>query len=454
MTRLSFYDPLFETIDFEKELYLIDPMQQLFSFNPKQIFERLLHTYEMSRLLFLHQAGLNFLVFPSATHNRFTHCLGCWLLGTYALESVKVHYSGLKVERSLKRWLYGNGKLLEFLLALLLHDCGHGPFSHVLENNPDLDYSHEDITAQFIRGEGKYYKILKERVSSEETIDSVLSEYKNIDIEFITGLVAYPFEKFKEKWGSLVSLKDLVDSSIDLDRLDHYLRDSRFMGIKFGEFNILALLENIIIYPEEKVKYIRIREEGVPHVLNLLYSKELIWMIAFDSPEVRAYESMLNKAVSIAVKTGELKADEIPLLSEDELLYRLKICQNGTVRTLLKRLLSREPYLFVCSCRVPADILREDIDIKIEEIMKKAGFEEEDLLVYIPFKEKPKQPVPWLKLYTEDGSELSEKHPGFNIAIWEKEKQIRRTIKFFAKDKKVKEKAEWMIRKSDFFKVV
>lgn len=442
--KLSFYDPLYETINFEREIVKIDPTEEIFKRDPTPVFKDLLNSYEMSRLLFLRQAGLNFIEFPSATSNRFAHSLGCWFIGTYALESVKV-----KVEegiyRKLKDWLYAHDKVFEFLIALLVHDSGHGPFSHVLEQNKYIGFSDKQFSGELVTGEGRFAKLAEEKAGESKTIAAILDEY-GLDKEFVRGLISLSDDEFERVFSEeFIPIKDLIDSKIDLDRLDHYCRDSKYMGIKLADFNIHAFLENIVLLPGD-ASPTRIKEDGIPHVLHLLYSKELIWMVALDKPSVRAYEAILNEAVSIAIENGEVGKDEIVFYTDDELLHCLRTSNDKEVRNLFLRLIRREPYIPLQSTKVPVKMHRKEIEEKIGEIISKSKIGEHNLLVTIPFKDSPKEPSFWLRIATEEGVELSDKHPGFSTAVWEIERERNRTIKFFARDEEVREKVEPLIK--------
>jgi HD superfamily phosphohydrolase len=442
--KLSFYDPLYETINFEREIVKIDPTEEIFKKDPTPVFKDLLNSYEMSRLLFLRQAGLNFIEFPSATSNRFAHSLGCWLIGTYALESVKVRVEE-GIYRKLKDWLYAHDEAFEFLIALLVHDSGHGPFSHVLEQNKYISFSDKQFSGELVTGKGQFAKLAEEKAGESKTIASVLDEY-GLDKEFIRGLISLSDDEFERKFSEeFIPIKDLVDSKVDLDRLDHYCRDSKYMGIKLADFNVHAFLENIVLLPRD-ASPTRIKDEGIPHVLYLLYAKELIWMVALDKPSVRAYEAMLNEAVSITIENKEVGKDEILFYTDDELLHCLRTSDDKEVKDLFLRLIRREPYMHLQSIKVPVKMHREEIEEKIEEIISKSGIGEHDLLVTIPFKDKPKESSFWLQVATEEGVELSDKHPGFSTAVWGIERERNRTIKFFARNGEVKEKVEPLIK--------
>jgi hypothetical protein len=159
-------------------------------------------------------------------------------------------------------------------------------------------------------------------------------------------------------------------------------------------------------------------------------------MTALDNPITRAYETMLNTAVSILVDKG-LVNEDIIFYTDDELLELLRTSKVKFVEDMYYRIVHRIPYMLVCEIKVPTNICRKDIDEAIESIKSKRNLKDLDLLAWIPFKDKPKTPIPWLKIWTDDGKELEDIHPGFNIAIWEVDKNRCRTIKIFARNRDI-----------------
>ncbi len=445
---LCYYDPVCQWINISKEIIQLSPRFTVFGRDPRPIFKEILKSYEMSRLMFLKQAGLNFLVFPSASHTRFCHSLGCWLLGKQALDEVKVRQATESRPLSLKEWLSPDrrGFLFEFLLALLVHDCGHMPFSHVLENNPDIKYNHEEIVRQMILGEGEVIERIKQERGDLKLISEILKKHK-IDEKFIVGLVCSSREKFTQDYEEFLCLKDLVDSRIDLDRIDHYLRDSMYMGVNLANFNTHALLENITLFPNS-THPTRVKEEGIPHLMSLLFSRELIWKTALDRMDVRSYEVLLNCAVSMTIKEKEIDPLELSLLTEDELIYKLRHSENRQARTLMHRLFKRDPYVLIDSIQFDKGITRKKIQESVDKIIQEARIRSTDLLFYAPFNYTIKNPDLWLNLHTEDGKKsLKVIDPGFYDFLLTKDMARRTQVRFFASSDRVKNSVEKYLKR-------
>lgn len=434
---VSIYDPLYETINFEKEISTTDPFMIMGQIDRSKLFKELLNSYEMSRLIFLKQAGLNFLQFPSATYNRFSHSIGCWKLGIYSLEDIQVQIDENEYW-SLGKWFKDGpiGGMYEYLISLLLHDIGHGPFSHVIENNGNISFNHEDVTYQLIMGEGDYYNIFKEHAKNSrmKCVHEILSNSKyNLKIDLI-GKFIKGFDS-NDKHEELKLIRELVDGKIDLDRLDHYARDSMYMGIKLAAFNVRAFLENIVINPE--MKSILMRDEGVPHIQNILHSRGLIWMTALSHENVRSYEVMLNKAISRYLINNDQK--EIVFEDDCGLIKKLLKTDDDVIKDLVNKILSRNNYSQIYKFKVNHDDTRQMIENKLKEIITKNRLEDHQILVHVPYKTKPKRSDTWFKFKNMNGIDINRINPLFENLI-QNQADHETYIKFFSniEDEKTK----------------
>jgi HD superfamily phosphohydrolase len=433
---MVFFDPLLETVNFSREIVRIERAFQAYDKRSWGVFAGLVRTYEMSRLFFSKQAGLNFLKFPSATHNRFAHSIGCWMLGVKALEDVQVYRHNRFT--TLLEWLDGHNKILEFLAALLLHDCGHGPFSHTLENNPWLDYRHDEISAQVIRGQGNYAQRIQQKAGAMPTVHQVLLDH-GLDCELIALMIAGEEKDFRGDYAPFGAVRHLIEGDIDLDRLDHYQRDSFYMGTKLASFNIGAFLENIVLCPHDVRSRVRVTEEGLAHVMALLYAKEMIFLSGLDCHEIRSYETMLNHGVSAALQKGFLSSDAVPLLTEDELLYELKRSDDPEIQVPLESLLTRQPYPLAYVARVGPDTTRREIEDRLLAIVRRKGMHPYDVLVYIPFSERPKPADRWLNVSTLTGESLDDRFPGFSDMLSRSNQRRQHCVRFFAHTEEIAE---------------
>lgn len=342
---------------------------------------KILETYEMSRLNFLKQSGLAFLVFPSSTHTRFAHCLGTYYLGEMALNRSWVEVGGKLY--TLRNWVeHEKGLKDEFLLSLLLHDVGHFPFSHILENNTlfydselkNLLLKHEEISCDLIRGVGRFsdYKnwLIKQGFDIQNDDRFIYSKFKDVSTDPFkgthAGIICWLIDGNKENFNlyipdesiltnkksirknDLFMLKRLTSGLLDLDRMDHYRRDSYFMGVKLAQFNVLSLLDDIILTEDG----IKLKSDGVSHAISLLQSKEIMISDIFENPTNLAYEVMLNFCITFYInqfedKEIEEKVNELIFLTDEELFVELSKITDPKVRKIVFRIKNRQPYQLV-----------------------------------------------------------------------------------------------------------
>ncbi len=372
----SITDPLYELTtlrnEFGKDLY-----DEIFGGEDKfyEIYHRLVNTYELNRLNFLKQAGLLFLIFPSATHTRFSHSLGTFTLGTYALENIMVKSKNnyIKLEGHLRPIKVRE----EFLISLLIHDIGHLPFSHLLEESDIIKekyINHENITLLFLTKESELYKSLKKHAdkNNSETILDVIDCYKNnINIEKVKQLLDENNED---------PISELICGYLDLDRLDHYYRDSFFTGLKLASISIKGFLDSIIIDIDSEKPKVVLRPEGLPHVLQLLFGREMLWQRAFDSDINRAYQSMFVKAVDSLLKNNKELIDKLPFMNEDELIVNLY--SSNKSKDLTERIFSRKPYYLLYKKQTTMN--EKELINAFNNFLKKYANNDFDFLLFIP----------------------------------------------------------------------
>jgi HD superfamily phosphohydrolase len=377
--RLEFYDPLFETVTFEKGLptdrsgFRRDHRDD--ALDPRDIVQ----TPEFARLAFLRQGGVAWLVFPSATHTRFAHSIGCWRLGRIAETLVKV--SDGPYAKSLHRWL-GEEKGLreEYYLALLLHNIGRGPFSHVFERNRAFldglreaglakpDYEHRGTAilegTEQLRSTWKLHVGL-ERLSEDTRpwLADVVSTLKTCSEGAVCMSAVYYLMTGDEEFliacphdhkDAVRIVKDLVRGLIDLGRLDEFARDAYFSGIRQGTINLRGFLNNVRIHPIEGGRQhgtFFLTEEGAAHVASLLFSRRQIVSILFRNPRLVSLDAMVNCALTAYLESaGEERgkaAMRFSCMGDEEFLQFLSTCEHSGCRGVAQRILRMNPYVFV-----------------------------------------------------------------------------------------------------------
>jgi len=253
-----------------------DPVYGFISIPDEFIFDLIEHPY-MQRLRRINQLGLTHLVYPGALHTRFHHVLGAMHLMTQAVSTIrrKGHEITPEEERSV-------------LVAILLHDIGHGPFSHALEYDIVCGVSHEEISGFFL-----------ERLTKDfgEDIQRALLIFRN---------------KYHKPF-----LYQLVSSQLDMDRLDYLNRDSFYTGVSEGIIGSDRLIEMLDVYDGNLV----LEEKGIYSIEKFIVARRLMYWQVYLHKTVVAAEFMLIHALrraKLIAKSGQ------EIFGSPALLYFLK----------------------------------------------------------------------------------------------------------------------------------
>ena len=235
-----------------KKKIINDPIYGFISIPDEFIFDVIEHPY-MQRLRRISQLGLSHLVYPGAVHTRFQHVVGAMHLMGKAINVLE--NKGCEISPDEKRAV---------LLAILLHDIGHGPFSHALEFDIVKSVTHEDISAYFIQ-------------SLEQTFGSDL----NLALKIFEDKHEKPF------------LHQLVSSQLDMDRLDYLNRDSFFSGVSEGIIGSDRLIEMLAVHKGQLV----LEEKGIYSVEKFIVARRLMYWQVYLHKTVVAAEYMLIYAL-------------------------------------------------------------------------------------------------------------------------------------------------------------
>ena len=232
-----------------------DPVHGFIKIPYEILYDVLEHRY-FQRLRRISQTGLLSLVFPGATHTRFHHALGAMHLMFTALETLKL--KGVKISDEEEK---------AALLAILLHDVGHGPYSHALESLLMEDWHHEKLSILLM---------------------------KKLNDEF-NGELDLALEMFQGKYHRKF-FNQLITSQLDVDRLDYLKRDSFFTGVSEGSVNTQRIISMMNVKDDELL----IDEKGVYSIENFLTARMFMyWQVYYHKTSALA-EHLLVKILSRA----------------------------------------------------------------------------------------------------------------------------------------------------------
>ncbi len=235
----------------------------------EEIVIKLLSTYEFQRLRKIKQLGLTYLLFPTAEHTRFSHSVGVYHLSTKVVKILEKK-QGMQFDAKEK---------LAFNLACLLHDIGHGAFSHTSEEAFGLD--HEDYSIAIIEDE-------------HTDINKVLSTFSQELIDDIT--------LFIKKQHHNKILVSAISSTIDIDRMDYLMRDSHFAGVVYGQFDVDRLIK-LIDVEDDKMVFL---EKGVRTLEDFIMARYHMFEQVYLNDKTIKYETL---AIEILKRVKQLHED-------------------------------------------------------------------------------------------------------------------------------------------------
>ena len=240
-----------------------DPIYGFIHIPSTLVFDIIEHPY-FQRLRRINQMALSYLVFPGAKHTRFEHVLGCVFLMQKTVEMLR--FKGIQISDKEAESLY---------IAILLHDIGHGPFSHAMEHSIVEGISHEEISLRFM-----------------QELNKVFNGKLETAIAMFQG--TYP-RKF---------MHQLISSQLDMDRADYLKRDSFYTGVAEGNINSERLISMLNVRNDELV----VEEKGLYSVEKFLIARRLMyWQVYLHKTSVAAEQiliRLLNRAKEL-VQQGQ-----------------------------------------------------------------------------------------------------------------------------------------------------
>ncbi len=263
-------------------------------------------TPALQRLRYVRQLGHAFLVYPGATHSRFEHALGAYHLARRALDELE-HAGDVRpdpVERA------------RLKLAALLHDIGHYPFSHALE---EAGLPRHEVLAGRHLGSGELAARLAEVGTPPERL-----------LPLIQGTAREP-------------LAGLIAGSLDVDKLDYLSRDAWMCGVPYGVIDVDRLLGSLTVAPGPDGRpTLALHEKGLAALESLLFAKYQMYRNVYWHHAVRSATAMFKRLVRRAIAGGRLAADGVALATDDGLIHDLmREDSTGLAHALRERRLAK-----------------------------------------------------------------------------------------------------------------
>ena len=244
-----------------------DPIYGFITIPNPLIFDLVEHRY-FQRLRRITQMGLSYLVYPGAHHTRFHHALGSMHLMQNAVRILR--FKGVTISEDEENAL---------LIAILLHDIGHGPFSHAMEHSIVKEVSHEEISLLFM-----------------QKLNTEFNSKLTLAIQLFRG-------EYHRKF-----MYQLISSQLDMDRADYLKRDSFYTGVSEGNINSAHLLTMFNVVDDELV----VEEKGIYSVENFLTSRRLMyWQVYLHKTSLVAEQLMirvLQRAKKLTFKGESIEA--------------------------------------------------------------------------------------------------------------------------------------------------
>jgi len=302
---------------------------------------KLTDTPEIQRLRRIKQLGFTYLVYPGANHTRFEHSIGTMYLASRLALNLQLDEDTHSLVRC----------------CAILHDAGHGPFSHVSEGG--IDSSHEELTSKLIK-ESQLGDILSEKFSVNEVL------------KVISG-------------GG--PLGHMISGELDVDRMDYLLRDSYFTGVAYGVIDVERLIYNMKLEDE----LLLLDGKGVQAAESMLLARYFMYPSVYQHHTTRIVNSMFRRCLGKLLEKRIIKTQEIYRYDDIDIISSAR-SEKGFIGEIMGRLDNRQLFKRVYSLKLndipnPEDIFKmtpNSIKKAEQDIAQDMGTDEDCILVDIP----------------------------------------------------------------------
>jgi HD superfamily phosphohydrolase len=312
-----------------------DPIHGFIS--PTDTELKIINCAALQRLRRIKQLAMAFLAYPGANHTRFDHSLGTYHIAARMADNLLPNK-----EDEDKRSLIKN--------AALLHDVGHGPFSHISEyilqnyassnDTTDTEKIHEKITRDIIEKDKELIKLLSPDKRSE-----------------ITGLLS----------GNRIDLtlmKDIVTGPLDADKMDYLLRDSYYCGVKYGVFDLERLLNTLTKYSDSQDEHIAVKYDGVNSLEQFALAKYYMTKQVYRHKTRSVSDAMIIRGIELGIEKDEIEwlrklysyecsdsyIDNYQTYSDEKVVNKiLDSNQEGMAHQIFRRLYKRNLFKIIFS---------------------------------------------------------------------------------------------------------
>jgi len=351
-------------LDTNKLKIINDPIYGFITIPNTLLFDVIQHPY-FQRLRRISQMGLSYLVYPGAHHTRFHHALGCMHIMGKAIQTLR--FKGVAISKDEETAL---------LLAILLHDIEHGPFSHALEHSVVEEIHHEEISLLFM------HKL-------NQDFNGKLS----LAIEIFQG-------KYPRKF-----MYQLISSQLDMDRMDYLKRDSFYSGVAEGNINSERLIQMLNVQDDHLV----VEEKGIYSVEKFLVARRLMyWQTYLHKTSVVAeiiLTKILKRAKELVLK-GEILECSNPLQFflqnkislesfDDNVLNKFSLLDDYDVMGAIKNWQFSSDFVLksLCTMIINRDLLKiqlqenkpnkEDLEEKLAKIQSLHSLSKEEAKYFV-----------------------------------------------------------------------
>jgi HD superfamily phosphohydrolase len=327
-----------------------DPLWNNIRLEPEAL--AVVDTPAIQRLRYVRQLGHAFLVYPGATHTRFEHALGAYHLARRVLTQLDEEGRGRRLDP---------GEMLRVRLAALLHDVGHYPFSHALEE-AGLP-NHEGLAARHLT-----------TGALAETLERLGTPAAQL-LPLIQGM-------------SPSSLGGIVAGALDVDKLDYLSRDAKMCGVPYGVIDVDRLLMSLTLTDGG----LALHAKGLAALESLLFAKYQMYRNVYWHHAVRSATVMFKRLVRRAIAAGRITAERVAVATDDALVQELhQHDATGLAAALRERRLAKRVVDLPATELPPgaADWPAADPDLleRVEErLAREAGLGPDELFLDFPSK--------------------------------------------------------------------